>query len=164
MGRVGRQIRRASVVVLVLTLVAGCGSGGFPADARGARERIQTSKVMRVGVSHNPPWVVLDGDADPTGSEPELLTRYAEHLGARVEWTAGSEEGLVADLESGDLDAVAAGVTAKTPWAAEVATTRPYRTITDADGGKQAHVLLVTPGENALLTDLERWLDANGAA
>ncbi|XVX20326.1 transporter substrate-binding domain-containing protein [Actinomycetota bacterium] len=157
-----RASRGLAALVACATLTA-CGSGGFPADPNDTKERIRSSKQLRAGVSPNPPYVEVSApDADPAGSEPELITRYAATLGAEVEWTVGSEEALIKDLEEGKLDIVAAGITSKSPWKSKVSLTRPYIEDKDDKGKTESHVLAVPPGENALLTDLERWLDTHG--
>jgi hypothetical protein len=74
----------------------------------------------------------------------------------------GGEEELVAAMERGDLDVLAGGLTAKSPWSDKVALTRPHTT-SEFDGGTVEHVLAVPLGENALLFALESWLDGRAA-
>lgn len=157
---------RSALAVMVIAALTACGSQ-IPTDPGRTLERVRREQVLRVGVTHAPPRVVVtDPEGAPSGPEPELAQRYAEHLGARVEWTTDSEAALVEDLSDGEVDLVVAGLDATSPWAAEVGLTRPYAESTDPGGKTRQHVLAVPAGENALLSDLERWLDgsAGGAS
>ena len=82
---------------------------------------------MRVGVTDNPPWVVASG-GDPRGVEVEIVERFAEELGAEVEWHDGSAEELAAALAVRELDLVIGGLEATSGLAAEAALTHPYLT------------------------------------
>lgn len=146
----------ASAAALLLT---GCGLQ-IPADPDGTLESVRTSGELTVGVSPHPPFVTLpDGtDGPPQGSEVDLVTGFARSLSAEPVWVVGGEEHLMRQLEEGEVDVVVGGLTAKSPWGANVALTRPYLT-TEEDGEKTDHVMAVVPGENALLSALERHLD-----
>jgi len=97
----------------------------WPADPEGSLERVRSAGILRVGVAEAPPWVVRRGEM-ATGVEAELVTELARELGARPEWHWGPLESHLEALEKFELDVVAAGLTAKTPWKKRVATTRPY--------------------------------------
>ena len=65
---------------------------------------------------------------------------------------------LIAQLEEGEIDLLVGGFTEKNPGLKTVGATRPYGTT--EQGGKEVDlVMAVVPGENALLTELERYLD-----
>lgn len=136
--------------------LAGCGLT-IPADPDGTLQSVSGGE-LRVGYSPDPGLIVesTDGD-DPTGSIPDLVDDFADSIDADVEWTEGSEESLVGMLERGDLDLIAGGMTADTPWIDKAGVTRGYPGIDGADG--REIVLLVPLGENAFLTELERFLD-----
>ncbi len=53
--------------------------------------------VLRVGMTEADWWARRDGRAR-SGVEVELVSRFAESLGARIEWTDGSEEELFEQL------------------------------------------------------------------
>lgn len=163
-----RPLPRVLLVVLAAALTTGvtaCG-GSFPADPDGTLETIRTNRTIRVGASHHPPQVSqpTEKDASPTGSEVDLVTGYARHLGASVEWTVDSETALVEQLEEGQLDLVIAGLQADSVWADRAGLTRPYVEEEEPDGSSVPRVIATPAGENALLSDLERWLDSQQAA
>lgn len=151
-GRRATLRPRASVVLAAVGLaVAGCAN--YPADPENSLETARGSQ-LQVGVTEHPPWVEIDDDDEPFGLEAELIIDYAERLDAEVAWTVGSESELMGLLDSHQLDVVIGGFDENTPWQSEAATTRPYGTASDGT----ARVLLVEMGENALLSDMERYL------
>lgn len=110
-------------LIVAIALCSGC---QFPADPEGTLDRVRGG-VMRVGVTPAEPWVKLDG-SEPAGVEVELVERFADTLGARVEWVEGSETDLMEALHGRQLDVVIAGLTRQSVWAREAALTRPYLT------------------------------------
>lgn len=142
----------AGAVALTMTvLLGGCGIS-VPTDPDGTLDRVRTEGVLRAGASPRPGWVAVDG-ADPSGREPDLLARFADDLGADLEWTVAGEEELVRMLEDGEVDVAVGGFTEDNAWVDEVGLTRPYL---------GTHVMMVPMGENALQSELERWLDDHG--
>lgn len=156
-------VRRTTALVsaLLAVLVTAACAVAVPSDPEGTLDRVRDGR-LRVGVTVREPWTSLpDGDdAPPAGLEVDLVTAFAEHLGAQVEWEVGSEEQLVADLEEGDVDLLVGGLTASSPWASRVALTRPYVTVPDEHGDEENHVMATRAGENAFLVELERFLIA----
>lgn len=158
--RWGRALASGAAASLVVGALAGCGIT-IPADPDGTLERV-SGGVLEVGVTTNPPHAETGG-AHPAGTEPALVTSFAESIGARVEWTEGSEEQLVGLLEAGELDLVIGGISDATPWADRAAVTRSYAQAVQPDGSTAGLVMLAPLGENAFLTALERHLDAETA-
>ncbi|PRI11397.1 hypothetical protein B4915_06030 [Leucobacter massiliensis] len=151
------MVRRAGGALLgavCAAALAGCGIT-VPTDPDGTLDRVMGGE-LRVGVSPDP-GLVEDRGAEPSGPLADLAGDFAESVGARPEWTVGSEETLVRGLESGDLDLVVGGFTEDTPWIDRAGITRGYGGIDGADGRRI--VLLVPLGENALLSELETFLD-----
>lgn len=160
------QTRRSAVRRLLHMLVL-CGltlgmvacSGHYPADPDGTLDRV-SGGVLRVGVSHQPPWVVTSdgGEADPEGVEVDLIEEYAATLDAEIEWHAGGEEHLVSRLAEQELDMVIGGLTDASPWESDAALTTSYVESVGVDGSTNKHVMAVQMGENAFMTSLERFL------
>jgi polar amino acid transport system substrate-binding protein len=157
------MLRRLLLLVAATVLLAGCGSllpDDFPTDPDGTLDRVREDGVVRVAASPRAGWVEV-GDGPPTGREPELVTAFAESLGAEVEWTVTGEEDLVRLLEEGKIDLAVGGFTDKNAWVDKVGLTRPYVEV-DVAGTTEAHVMIVPMGENAWMSRLERWLDEHG--
>jgi len=87
----------------LLFLLAGCGVQ-IPADPDGTLDAVRNA-TLHAGASPNPGFIQID-DETVSGPEADVIEAFAETLGARVEWTVGSEEALVRGLESGTLDIV----------------------------------------------------------
>jgi polar amino acid transport system substrate-binding protein len=113
--------RPCLVLLLAAALAAGC---QYPRDPEGTLDRVRGG-VMRVGVTHVDPWVVLEG-GEPAGVEVELLRRFARSLDAEIEWVDGSETELMEALHGRQLDVVVAGLTRRSEWQRIVALTRPF--------------------------------------
>jgi hypothetical protein len=151
---------RTGVPALVIALIlTSCGIS-MPTDPNGTLDRVSGGE-LRVGASPNGDLVQVD-DGSHSGLEPELVKRFADSLDATIDWTVGSEEALVRGLENGSLDLVIAGITDQSPWVDRAAPTRPYDEVSDDHGGTHKVVMLVPMGENAFLSKLERFLDAEG--
>lgn len=147
--------RRLTWAFVALVLLTGCGS--IPRDPDGTLERVQSTGVLRAAASPSEGRVAVDG-TKVTGPEPDLVQGFARSLGARVEWHLMGEESAVEAMERGEIDLLVGGMTDKTPYAAKVGMTRPYAESVE-DGEKVAHVMAVPMGENAMLSELERYLD-----
>ena len=151
-----RGLRGARVVaVAALSLaLAGCGIQ-IPADPDGTLDRV-TGGELRVGASPSGDLVTVVGDR-VGGSLAELVEGFADAHDAEVVWTVDSEEDLVADLTAGRLDLAVGGMTAATPWSAQVSVTRGYPGVPDSRGADVA--VLLPLGENRLQQALETYLD-----
>jgi ABC-type amino acid transport substrate-binding protein len=146
----------ATVLSTVLTAaLSGCGIT-IPTDPNGTLDDIRGGTVhagvsLSEGLAHESPA------GTPRGPVIELVDEFAEEQGARVEWTIDSEERLVDELESGDLDIAVGGMTDQTPWTDRAGVTRGYAEIEGSAG--RSIVMLVPLGENELLSTLEEFLD-----
>jgi polar amino acid transport system substrate-binding protein len=150
-----RRPSRRGLGVAALLLLAGCGT--LPRDAAGTLDRVRGG-VLRAGATEHDGRVAITDDGTVSGPEADLVTAFAASLDAQVEWTTGSEAHLVSLLERGGLDLVVGGFDTKTPWAQQVAATRPYDVGADVRGRKRDLVLLTRKGENGFLVELETWL------
>jgi polar amino acid transport system substrate-binding protein len=110
------------LALLLLAPLIGC---NLPRDPDDTLQRVQNG-TLRAGLIQNPPWVVTNGSV--AGVEVELVRRLAGQLGARVDWTPGSESELLMALRERDLDLVVGGLTSKDPWKKRVAFTRYFYT------------------------------------
>ncbi|GLJ80396.1 transporter substrate-binding domain-containing protein [Microbacterium imperiale] len=161
--RLSARMRVAVVTLLALSSLslAGCGAQ-IPADPSGTLAAVEGG-TLRAGVTPN--GRVMDvSDDEPSGSEADAIRAFADSLDADVEWTVGSEEALVRELENGGLDLIAGGLTDQTPWTDKAGVTRPYAEITAQDGRTLKLVMLVPLGENAFLSRLETFLSERAKA
>ena len=110
--------------MVLAVLISGCGT--IPRDPEGTLERVRGG-VLRAGFTVAHPWAAGPAD-DPEGVEVDLVERFAQELGAEVEWFEGSEAELFEALEVRALDLVIGGFDASDPWAASAGVTRPYAT------------------------------------
>lgn len=143
--------RRTILLLGVGALLAGCGLE-IPTDPDGTLDRIRLGGLIRVGASPSRGWVDLSGGGAPQGREPSLVSGFADHLGADLKWTVAGEEHLVALLEDAAIDLAVGGFTEDNAWVDKVGLTRAY---------VGHHVMMVPLGENALQSELERWLDTH---
>lgn len=164
-GRTAVALSALALTALAATSVlTAC---AFPYDPEHTLERV-SGDALRVGISENPPWTVwpdgtpetgqTDEAPEPAGIEVELLTGFAQTLDAEVVWVAGSEADLMAQLEEGELDVVAAGLESTTPWASHGALTTSYAATRDDAGAEVRHVMATRAGENDFLVALETYL------
>ncbi len=149
------RLRGALLLSAMTAALAGCGIS-VPADPDGTLQTVSGGE-LRVGVSSEEGLADVSGDT-ADGPLIDLVDDFAESIDAEIEWTVGSEETLVSLLEEGDLDLVVGGLTDQTPWADRVGVTRGYHGIEGAED--RAIVMFVPLGENAFLTELEGFLDA----
>lgn len=121
----------AALLLAAASALAGC---SLPRDPEGTLDRVRGG-TLHVGVTEAPPFVVRHGErTEPGGVEAALVRGFADSLSAAVAWHWGPADGHLEALERFELDLVAGGLTAATPWKARVGLTRPYHTAHDAIG------------------------------
>jgi polar amino acid transport system substrate-binding protein len=136
--------------VLLLFMVAGC---GLPLDPEGTTKRLASTHELRVGVTDNQPWTDSTR-SEPSGLEPALVRAFAARIGAKVEWTKGSETALAQALKHHELDLAIGGFDARTPWVSMAGISQPFAETPD----KKKHVFLTAPGENQFILTLDTFL------
>lgn len=150
-----------AALVLATATLSGCGLS-IPTDPSGTLAAVEGG-TLRAGVTPNGDFVEVSGDT-PRGIEVDAISAFADSLDAEVEWTVGSEEALVRELENGGLDLIAGGLTDQTPWTDKAGVTRPYAEATAEDGSTLKLVMLAPLGENAFLSRLETFLSERSTA
>jgi polar amino acid transport system substrate-binding protein len=141
-----------------VVIVFACGGCGIPRDAAGTLQSLRGG-VVRVGIAANSPWVI-DRGRTVDGVEGRLAAAIASSVGATIEWVRLPESELVRALHDREIHLGIGGFDAASPWAEEVAFTRPY--LKSPDG--KAHVLAAPPGENAWLLLLDRQIQQHKAS
>ena len=106
---------RGILLVAGFLLLAACGP--YPRDIEGTRDRVASSRVIRVGI---PPLAAADRSLAAA-----YLDRLARATGARPRLETGAAEPLLARLEAGELDLVLGEIARDSPWVDEVAVIEP---------------------------------------
>ncbi len=130
-----------------LVVLAACET--YPRDPEGTLDTARNG-TLHVGVTEAPPWIVRAGH-EAVGPEAEVVKGFARSIDADIAWEWGPAEHHFERLEKFELDLVAAGLTKDTPWKKRLAVSRPYL--------GSSRVLVGPPGENDLLTTLDRYLE-----
>ena len=125
--RVRRPASRRLLAALALLAAATSAGCQFPRDTEGTLKSLRDGGTLRVGVTEHEPWVSLARE-EPSGVEVGLVREFADRLGARVDYTPGSEEELVEALRRRELDVVVGGISDLTRWKKQVGMTKPYLT------------------------------------
>lgn len=144
--------------LLPLFLLAAC--GGFPRDSQDSSERAGQS--MRVGLSHDPPFVELRPGQPPAGIEVALVAGFAREHGFEVEWVVRGHDALMQDVLDHRLHMVVGGHVADSPWT-DSGWSREF-VLRDQAGGFARRRLALPPGENAWQMKVDRYLHARDQA
>lgn len=147
----GMPVLFAFLIMGVLTL-GGCDD--YPADPDHSLQTIQQQKLIRVGVIDDRPWVYIE-NGTPAGIEATMMNAYAQSRGLDITWHPLSKADAFEHLKRGKIDVIIGGLTNASPRKKDAGFTRPYLNAKDK---KDQYVLAVPRGENALLTDLEKFL------
>jgi polar amino acid transport system substrate-binding protein len=113
------------IFAVIFTSMLGACEGTFPRDPEGTSARVQRSRVVRVGATEHPPWIVRHGQ-DVRGPEAELIRRFAHALDVRVDFRFGQQEALLTALANFELDLVVGGLSEDTHFAEKVGLSRPW--------------------------------------
>lgn len=145
---------RGILLAVSTTLLAACGA--WPRDIEGTRDRVEASRIIRVGVA----------ERSLSGSDRTLALAYLNRLGratgARPRFVTGAAEPLLARLESGEIDLVIGPIAQDSPWIDEVAVIEP---LAEHDVGGRTIGLspIARNGENSWIMLLEREVRDMGA-
>lgn len=115
-------------VLVGLACLASLVACNLPRDADGTLERVEGG-TMRVGIVVDTPWVT-DSAGGAGGIEGALVRALATDVHARIQWIHATEASLLESLHGRELDVVIGGFTMKSPYAKQVAFTKPYYTDT----------------------------------
>lgn len=150
MKQTARAGPSAFAIVLVLALVAACGTSGD--DTLG---RLREAGAVRVGFADEPPYAYLDDDGELVGSEVAIARTIFSRLGVdRLEPVSVPFDELIPALEDGRVDVVVAGMFITPERCARVAFSNPTYA---------APTVLAVPRGNPLgLTRYRDLLEAGG--
>ena len=139
-------ITRDFFFILLINLLISCKP--FPRDAMQTYEEIKNSRDLKVGLLHAPPYVDLLSH-ELLGSEVALIQSFVKNR--KIKGVAfiffNTQEGFKA-LENKKIDLLLGGMKKNMPFK-KVGYTRPFG---------QNRVIAISPGENRLLVELERYI------
>lgn len=133
---------------LFCTILASC---HIPYDIRNTLNEA-TGDTLRVGISANPPWTILDKGQQPAGLEVKLIQTFAKKIDARIKWVKGTESNLLPQLEKAKLHILIAGLTTASPLVKHTGKAVYLK------NKKANHVIAIPAGENAFLMRLQQFL------
>ncbi len=100
-----KKLSGITILATAVFVLAACGNSTKKTASTSATEKEQT--VIRVGATGQSfPNSYKEGD-ELVGFDVEVFEAVAKKLGYKVEWTTGSFDGLVAQLNTGKLDTIA---------------------------------------------------------
>jgi polar amino acid transport system substrate-binding protein len=122
------KIRRLPVAAaLLLTVLFAGGWVARTVQAAPLSQAHADSTKIRVGIKRLEPFVFIDEGGQPSGFSIDLWKAIAADLGIQYEWVqAGTVNELMADLQSGKIDAAIAGISMTPEREALVDFTYPY--------------------------------------
>lgn len=122
-----------TAALAVLGATAGCTSQSAQAGSGGSSTsnshlaRILKSKTIKIAVqSEAAPWGVQQSDGHYEGFDIDIANALGTALGAKVQFTAATNESRIPLLQSDKVDVVIASFTATDQRAQQVAFTLPY--------------------------------------
>lgn len=143
------------IALALCVLVSGCGP--YPRDTDDMSQRA-AERGMRVGASHDPPWLVVGDDGRVSGPEAALMQRFAAAQGYRLAWQPGGHDVLMRQLEHADLHAVVGGYDRKSPWTPRVAWSRALHARASPQAPMPERHIGLPPGQSAWHLAFDTWL------
>ncbi len=136
---------------------------GYPRDADAMTGKA-AQRGMRVGASHDPPWLLVAADGTVSGPEAALVQRFADANGYALTWVPGSHDALMRDLARAHLHAVAGGHHPDSPWKPDVAWSQPLSLRALPDGPMPERRIALPPGQPAWHLSFDRHVLAQDPA
>ncbi|HEV7186881.1 MAG TPA: transporter substrate-binding domain-containing protein [Blastococcus sp.] len=123
-----------AAALAVMSATAGCtsqgaqaGSGGSSTGSNSHLARVLKSKTIKIAVqSQAAPWGVQQSDGHYEGFDIDIANALGKALGAKVEFTAATNESRIPLLQADKVDVVIASFTATDERAQQVGFTIPY--------------------------------------
>lgn len=130
---------RRLLAILLLPLLAAC------SDPGSALSRAESTGVLNVGVVDNPPRTVPTDGGDVTGPAADLISDYADSIGAHPSWQVGELEALAAAVDRGEVDVI-------------IGADGEAKGVTPTSSSGDAGAVLVGEQETPLKESIDAWL------
>lgn len=132
-------MRRLLAILLLPLLLAAC------SDPGSALSRAESTGVLNVGVVDNPPRTVPTDGGDVTGPAADLISDYADSIGAHPSWQVGELEALAAAVGRGEVDVI-------------IGADGEAKGVTPTSSSGDAGAVLVGERETPLKESIDAWL------
>lgn len=132
-------MRRLLAILLLPLLLAAC------SDPGSALSRAESTGVLNVGVVDNPPRTVPTDGGDVTGPAADLISDYADSIGAHPSWQVGELEALAAAVDRGEVDVI-------------IGADGEAKGVTPTSSSGDAGAVLVGEQETPLKESIDAWL------
>lgn len=132
-------MRRLLAILLLPLLLTAC------SDPGSALSRAESTGVLNVGVVDNPPRTVSTEGGDVTGPAADLISDYADSIGAHPSWQVGELEALAAAVDRGEVDVI-------------IGADGEAKGVTPTTSSGDAGAVLVGEQETPLKESIDAWL------
>lgn len=132
-------MRRLLAILLLPLLLTAC------SDPGSALSRAESTGVLNVGVVDNPPRTVPTDGGDVTGPAADLISDYADSIGAHPSWQVGELEALAAAVDRGEVDVI-------------IGADGEAKGVTPTSSSGDAGAVLVGEQETPLKESIDAWL------
>lgn len=136
-------MRRLLAILLLPLLLAAC------SDPGSALSRAESTGVLNVGVVDNPPRTVPTEGGEVTGPAADLITDYADSIGAHPSWQVGELDALAAAVDRGEVDVI-------------IGADGEAKGVTPTSSSGDAGAVLVGEQETPLKESIDAWLAERG--
>ncbi|MFX4286880.1 transporter substrate-binding domain-containing protein [Janibacter sp. G349] len=136
-------MRRLLATLVLPLLLAAC------SDPGSALSRAESTGILTVGVVDNPPRTVPTEGGEVTGPAADLISDYADSIGAHPSWQVGELDALASAVDRGEVDVII-GADGET------------KGVTPTSSAGDAGTVLVGDQETPLKESIDAWLAERG--
>ncbi|MGE9784048.1 transporter substrate-binding domain-containing protein [Janibacter sp. G368] len=136
-------MRRLLAPLVLPLLLAAC------SDPGSALSRAESTGILTVGVVDNPPRTVPTEGGEVTGPAADLISDYADSIGAHPSWQVGELDALASAVDRGEVDVI-------------IGADAEAKGVTPTSSAGDAGTVLVGEQETPLKESIDAWLAERG--
>ena len=136
-------MRRLLATLVLPLLLAAC------SDPGSALSRAESTGILTVGVVDNPPRTVPTEGGEVTGPAADLISDYADSIGAHPSWQVGELDALASAVDRGEVDVI-------------IGADGEAKGVTPTSSAGDAGAVLVGEQETPLKESIDAWLTERG--